>query len=160
MKFKSIACFIAVSLLLNEDFVGAQVTIEDEGESSSSGMDAKEVGLGGEPQPGSKRAKKGSRTKMTPEQIAEIKKTKKAEQELLESCLVLTRAHYYKNEKMYTKYIERHPSTQVKTTGDEKAVAKSQQLATQNKNMLLSKINGGMLIKCKAGITKETIKEL
>jgi len=28
-------------------------------------MDAKEVGLGGEP--GSKRAKKGSRTKMTPE---------------------------------------------------------------------------------------------
>lgn len=157
MKFKSIACFIAVSLLLNEDFVGAQVTIEDEGEVNSSGQDANEVGLG-ETQP--RRTKKKSSSKLTPEQIAEIKKTKKAEQELLESCLVLTRAHYYKNEKMYTKYIEKHPSTQVQTKGDEKAIAKSQQLATQNKNMLLSKINGGMLIKCKEGIKQETIKEL
>ena len=61
---------------------------------------------------------------------------------------------------MYTKHIERHPSTQVKTTGDEKAIAKSQKVATQNKNMLLSKINGDMLIKCKVGITKETIMEL
>lgn len=157
MKFKSIACLIAVSLLLNEDFVNAQATIEDEGEVNSSGQDAKEVGLG-ESQP--RRTKKGKSSKLTPEQIAEIKKTKKAEQELLESCLVLTRAHYYKNEKLYTKYIDKHPSTQVTTKGDEKAIAKSQQLANQNKNMLLSKINGGMLIKCKAGIKQETIKEL
>lgn len=63
MKFKSIACFIAVSLLINADYVDASVTIEDEGETASSNVNAEEVGLG-ETKP---RRSKSKSSKLTPE---------------------------------------------------------------------------------------------
>jgi 23S rRNA maturation mini-RNase III len=70
----------------------------------------------------------------------------------LESCLIMVRAYYGKNSKMYESYIKAHPATQ--------ANEMMPQLEKTNTNILLSKIQAGMISQCDSIITSEQIKEL
>lgn len=55
----------------------------------------------------------------------------------------MTRAYYSQNEKAFTNYIDAHAATTY--NGEDKKLKKQ---AKVNKNILLSKINAGMLIQC------------
>lgn len=73
----------------------------------------------------------------------------------LESCLVMTRSYYSKHEKQFNDYLNSHASTNYQ--GDDLKLKKQAQV---NRNMLLSKINANMLIKCDDAISKEQVEEL
>ena len=60
---------------------------------------------------------------------------------------------------MYNQYIDNHPATQGAKISDTVASPESK-IARSNQNILLSKINAAMLIKCNAQITSDQIKEL
>ena len=69
--------------------------------------------------------------------------------------MVLTRSYYAKHEKKFNKYLTEHPSTQY--DGEDARLKKQSQV---NRNILLSKINANMLIKCDAGIDAEKVAAL
>ena len=65
----------------------------------------------------------------------------------MESCLINVRSYYARNEKMYNDYIDGHVSTQGANVADQVATSAGK-IARGNLNILLSKINAAMLIKC------------
>lgn len=83
---------------------------------------------------------------MTPEQIAERKSAKKAQNKKVEACLVLTRSYYTKNQADFDTYIDAHPAI----TNPSKKVGKK-----GNQNMLLSKINANMIEGCVDKVSEE-----
>ena len=64
----------------------------------------------------------------------------------------MVRSFYGKNSKVYESYIKEHPATQ--SNEDNTRLAKT------NSNILLSKIQAGMITQCDASITPGQIKEL
>lgn len=92
---------------------------------------------------------------MTPEEKREKRRQKQEKNRRLESCLVLTRSYYAKHEKKFNKYLGEHASTVYE--GEDPRVKKQAQV---NRNILLSKINANMLIKCDAGIDVEKVEAL
>lgn len=67
----------------------------------------------------------------------------------------MTRSYYSKHEKKFSAYISNHASTSY--SGDDMSMKKQAQV---NKNILLSKINANMLLKCEEAITPEQVVEL
>lgn len=67
----------------------------------------------------------------------------------------MTRSYYAKHEKKFNQYIGNHASTSY--SGDDMSVKKQVQV---NKNILLSKINANMLIKCDSTINPDQVKDL
>lgn len=68
----------------------------------------------------------------------------------------MTRSYYSLYEKQFEGYIKNHASTNPEAGADDKV----KQIATFNKNALLSKINANMLIKCDEHINKIQVDEV
>ena len=73
--------------------------------------------------------------------------------------MINVRSFYYRNEQMYTDYIDAHPSTQGAKISETVATPESR-TARNNANMLLSKINAAMLTKCNQNVTPAQVFEL
>lgn len=97
---------------------------------------------------------KQKRPQLSPEERQARIQQKKQMMAKMESCLIMVRSHYGKHSKLYEDYIKKHPATQPDVEGTNARLAKT------NSNILLSKIQAGMLTQCDSLITNEQIKEL
>ena len=131
MRFLSlVTIFAAVAITATH----AEVVIEDETqaqEATASGAKA------------TKRA-----AKLTPEELKAKKEEKKRRNRKLESCLILTRAYYGQNQKMFQNYIEGHAATKAGAEDD----AKAKKQAQANQQSLVAVMNADQLIQCEENI--------
>ena len=96
---------------------------------------------------------------MLPQEKEKLKKEKKAKKTKLESCLIATRSYYKLHEDEFIKYLDNHPAT----SGIKKKPAEGEEIPKElkaeidmgqnNHGLLLSKINGQMLLKCESNIS-------
>jgi reverse gyrase len=114
MKATSILLIIAL-LGLSENQVKAETTIEEVEESNPNQQQIP-----------------SKKPKLSPEEVQKLKEKKKKQTRKLQSCLILTRAFYQQNEKLFSKYLQDHPAILHPS-------AKTNE--KMNRNMLLSKIN-------------------
>ena len=120
-----------VFLLLSTMAVAEQgVTIEDVEETN--------INIQEEAKPKKKKGRK-----LTDEEVRQKREAKQAKQRTLESCFSLTKAYYQTYKQKFEQYANEHESTQLDGTKPE-----HQQIIKYNKNMLVQKINAGMILQC------------
>ena len=88
--------------------------------------------------------------KLSPEELEEKKKLKKARIRRLESCLTLARSYYVQNQAMFESYVKQHraaqmPAADAEMTPELEGLA---QVAQGNQNSLLKMINADQILNC------------